>query len=187
MYLQQAGRSSSRLSLVEGAGSQMSSRLSLNEDALSTSPALRSASRLSLPSYSEDDMPLSQRRALMQASSNSLLPETRLNRTDDFDAHLPKPSSSAIPADKRLSMLANWKQSMHQEVALNTIPNEQVEVRRAEMLMEKKHSKMSQQHSEANKIYLDHAFDQAMRSRDMQELHKAAMKKMQAGANKHVK
>ena len=187
MYLQQIGRSNSRLSLIDGVGSQASSRLSVVDDGIA-SPGLRSASRLSLPSFNDDDMPLSQRKALMQQQQVSpAFPDTRLARADDFDAHLPKPSSSAMSTEKRMSLLANWKQSMHQEAALNTVPQENVEIRRAEMMMERKNSKMSQQYMEANKIYQDHAFDQAMRRGDMQELHKAAIKKMQADANKHAK
>ena len=83
-------------------------------------------------------------------------------------------------------MLASFRQSMRQEVALNAVPKETVESRRADMMMEKQQAKVNQQHSEATKIYQENAFDQAMRRRDMQELHKEAMRRMQANANRHV-
>lgn len=75
---------------------------------------------------------------------------------------------------------------MRQEAVVSTVPNETVESRRAEMMMEKHQSRMSRKHSEATKLYQENAFDQAMRRSDMQELHKEAIRKMQASANKHV-
>jgi Domain of unknown function (DUF4203) len=185
LYSQPPVRSTSRLSLIDEAGSRSTSRLSNFEDGDPILPS-RSASRFSLPIMNEDDMTLSQRRAMIQQQSVAFLPENRLAATDNFDAHLPQRNSSAVTAQKRESMLAFWRQSMRQEVALTAVPKETVESRRADMMMEKQQSKMNQQHSEVTKIHQENAFDQAMRRGDMQELHKEAMRRMQANANKHV-
>jgi Domain of unknown function (DUF4203) len=185
MYSQPPLRSNSRLSMIEEAVPRSASRLSYFDDREAASP-MRSASRLSLPIANEDDIPLSQRKAIIQQQPVTFLPETRLSATNDFDAHLPQRASSAAMAQKRESMLASWRESMRQELALNAVPKDTVESRRAEMLMEKQQSKMHQQHSEVTKVYQENAFDQAMRRRDLQELHKEAMRKMQANASKHV-
>ena len=203
MYSQLPSRSTSRLSLIEEAGSRSASRLGNFDDKEPVLPlrsasrlnnfddrepslSLRSASRLILPNVNDEDMPLSQRKAIIQQQAVTLLPEIRLAAADNFDPHLPQRSSSAVNAQKRESMLATWRQSMRQEVALSSVPKDAAKTRRAEMLVEKEQSRMSHKYSEVNKIYQENAFDQAMRRGDMQELHKEAMRKMQANANKHV-
>ena len=179
-------RSSSRLSWIEEAGPRSVSPLS-NLDNVEAQEPSRSASRLSLSAVNDEDMPLSQRKALMQQQQpGTLLPETRLAATNNLDAHLPQWSSVAVTTQKRESMLASWRQSMRQEIALTSVPTEAVETRRAEMLIEKRQSKMSRDHSEATKVHQENAFAQAVRRGDMQELHKEAMRKMQANANKHI-
>lgn len=186
MYSQPPVRSTSRLSFVEETGTRSVSRLSNIEGGDLNLP-VRSASRLSLSSINDEDMPLSQRKAIIQQQPVSLLPESRVgSTTGKFDAHLPQRASSTVTLQKRESMLASWRESLRQESTLGSVPKETVETRRAEMLMEKQQSRANQQHSEVTKIYQENAFDQAMRRGDMQELHKEAMRKMQANANKHV-
>lgn len=185
MYLQPPFRSTSRLSLIDEAGLRSTSRLS-SCDGGELSPPLRSASRLSLQSVNDEDITLSQRKALIQQQGVTLLPASRFSGADNFDPHLPQRPPSVTSAQKRESMLASWRESMRQEVALNSVPRETVETRRAEMLIEKHQIKISQQHSDVTKIHQENAFDQAMRRGDMQELHKEAMRKMQANANRHV-
>ncbi|ERF73081.1 hypothetical protein EPUS_06542 [Endocarpon pusillum Z07020] len=178
-------RSSSRLSLIEEAQPRSVSPLS-NLDNVEAQEPLRSASRLTLLALNDDDMPLSQRKALMQQKPGTLLPETRLGAANNLDAHLPQWSSVAMTPQKRESMLATWRQSMRQEMALTSVPTEAVETRRAEMLIEKRQSKMSRDYSEATKVHQENAFAEAVRSGDMQDLHKEALRKMQANANKHI-
>lgn len=176
MYSQPPIRSTSRLSLIEEAGPPSSSRLGNLNESENILPQ-RSASRLSLPSSYEDDMPLSQRRAIIQ--QQQLSSDTRLG------AAAQQPSTAGT-SQKRDCMLASWKESMRHEAAVSTVPNETIESRRAEMMMEKRQSRMSQKYSETTRLYQENAFDQAMRRSDMQELHKEAIRKMQASANKHV-
>jgi hypothetical protein len=75
---------------------------------------------------------------------------------------------------------------MRRDVAATVVPKATVEQRRADMMLERHHSRQSKQFHEAEKVYKDQAMDQAMRSRDMMEAHKEAMRRMQASANKHI-
>jgi hypothetical protein len=185
MYSQPPIRSNSRLSLIEEAGTRSASRLSNFGNGEPILP-LRSPNRLSIASVDDENMPLSQRRAIIQQQQSTVLPENHLAPMSSFDAHLPQPSSSAATTQKRESMLASWRESMRQDAVLSSGPQQTVETRRAEMLMEKHQSTVSHQYSEATKTVHEQAFEQAMRRGDMQELHKQAMRKMQANANRHV-
>lgn len=178
-------RTTSRLNLAEEARSRAGSRLN-NLDDGEVNPPMRSTSRLSLPTGEDEDMPLSQRKALIQQQAAILFPENRLAATDRFDALLPPRSSFTVTAQKRESMLALWRESIRQEEALSLVPKETVESRRASMLMEKQQSRMNKQYLEATKIYQENAIDEAMRRGDLQELHKDALRRMQANANRHV-
>lgn len=167
MYLQPPTRSNSRISWVEEAGP-------------------RSASRLSLASLNDDDMPLSRRKSLIEQQALSLLPETRLATAKHHEVQPSQRPVAGASAHKRESMLASWRESMRQETSLMTAPRDTVEMRRAEMLVEKRQSKMTRDYSAATKVYQEKALAQAARRGDMQELHREAMRKMQADANKHI-
>lgn len=83
-------------------------------------------------------------------------------------------------------MLASWRHSVRQDLASNQQPNFSVDARRQDLMMEKYQSSLNQQQQAMAVNYRDNAFDQAMRRGDMQDLHKEAIRKMQASANKHV-
>jgi Domain of unknown function (DUF4203) len=167
MYLQPPTRSNSRISRVEEAGP-------------------RSASRLSLASLNDDDMPLSRRKSLMEQQAQTLLPETRVAAAKHHEVQPSQRPVSGVSAHRRESMLASWRESMRQETSLMTAPRDTVETRRAEMLVEKRQSKMTRDYSAATKVNQEKALAQAARRGDMQELHREAMRKMQANANKHI-
>ena len=185
MYPQPNMLSASQPNWLEEAGSQSAGQFSNLRDGKSKL-SLHCPTRLSLSTADHEDMPLSQRKALMQHQAVTSLPETRFARMNNLDAHLPQWSPSAVTAQKRESLLASWRESVRQDLALTSVPRETVETRRAEMLMEKQQSRMSRRVSEATKISKENAFAQAARRSDMQELHKEAMRKMQATANRRV-
>jgi len=83
-------------------------------------------------------------------------------------------------------MLATWRESMRRDVAMTTVPQATVEQRRADMMMERQQSRLGKQHKEVEQAFRDEAMDKAMRRGDMIEAHKEAMRRMQAGANRHV-
>lgn len=178
MSCQQLRRSASRFSLVESPVA--------NIDDVEPHLPVGSARQLSAQIVNDEDIPLSDRKAILQQQSANLLSESRLTLAENFDPHLPQSPTSAMTAQQRESVLISWRESMRQEVILSSAPKDAVEARRAEMLVEKQQQKMYQQHSEATKRYQEQAFDQAMRRSDMQELHKKALRRMQAYANMHV-
>jgi Domain of unknown function (DUF4203) len=167
MYLQPPSRSNSRVSRVEEAGP-------------------RSASHLSLASLNDDDMPLSRRKSLMEQQALNLLSETRVAAVKNDEVQPSQRPVAGVSAHRRESMLASWRESMRQETSLMTTPGDTVETRRAEMLVEKRQSKLTRDHSAATKVHQEKALAQAARRGDMQELHREAMRKMQADANKHI-
>ena len=87
---------------------------------------------------------------------------------------------------KRESLLASWRGSIRQDLAVHSVPHDTLEQRRADMLHEKHHHRLRKHREETNKVYQENAFDQVMRRGDMQTLHREAMRKMQAEANKHL-
>lgn len=135
----------------------------------------------------DENMTLSQRRSLIQQqlqrrqSSTYLAPQGQL-----FDAHQPQRHSSTPTPDKREAMLASWRESVRQDLSMNQQPNSNVDARRQDLMMEKYQSALNQQQQAMAVNHRDSVFDQAMRRGDMLDLHKEALRKMQASANKHV-
>ena len=85
-------------------------------------------------------------------------------------------------------MLADWRASSRQSLAQSVELAITAEQRRADMLMEKQQTPVSKQRQGPTRQYKDNVFDQARKSSssDIQALHREAMSKMQAKANKHV-
>jgi hypothetical protein len=186
MYPELPARSTARPTVMQETVSRSTSRAGYVDNDERQLP-IRSPSRLSLPRYDDDDIPLAQRKAMFQQHHRpSWLGEKRLSSTDNFDAHLPQRSHSSVNAQKRESMFASWRESLRQDASHNTVPDEVVENKRAKLLQEQHQSKTSRQQSKVNKIEQENAIDQAMKKGDMQERHREAMRKIQANANKHV-
>ena len=132
----------------------------------------------------DDNMSLSQRRSLIQQQRQ--LQQGLPPQGPSFDSRQPQRYSTASNPDRREAMLASWRQSVRQDLASNQLPNFSVDARRQDLMLEKYQSGLNQ-HQHAIAInYRDSLFDQAMRRGDMIDLHKEAIRKMQASANKHV-
>lgn len=110
--------------------------------------------------------------------------DTRLSSS--FDSRQPARRSSTFVPGKRDSMLADWQGSLQQESSMTAIPKAALEQRRAEMMLERRQSKQSRQREEVTQHYRENVVERAMRTTDMQALHREAMRKMQAKANRHV-
>jgi len=103
-----------------------------------------------------------------------------------FDSHQPEGRTSNFVPGKREAMLAAWRGSMQHDLAAANEPQHGLEQRWTELLANKEQSQLNKQQHEANQQHRDLTFNQAMRSSDMQALHRQVMKKMQAKAGKHV-
>ena len=135
----------------------------------------------------DDNMSLSQRRSLIQLQRQLQNSSPHLSQqAQAFDSHQPQRCSVTPNPDRREAMLASWRQSVRQELALNQQPNFSVDARRQDLMVDKHQSSLNQQQQAMAVNHRDSVFDQAMRRGDMLELHKEAIRKMQASANKHV-
>lgn len=172
----------SSLSLAHSSTSPTGGTL---QDPYSSSP-----SRISLDD--DDNMSLSQRRTMIHQQRQSdeyARPDSRLSSNNHlYSAHQPPHRKAKIPRpEQREAMLADWRVSLQQDMALQTTPLEDVEAKRAQMMVEKHTSRLRKEQETSAKTFRDSSFDLAMRRRnDMQELHREAMRRMQASANKHV-
>ena len=107
-------------------------------------------------------------------------------RLSSYNSHQPKRRASTFVPGKRDSMLADWQGSLKRESSMTAIPKVTADQRRAEMVKEKRQSLQTKQRQEVTQQYREQVLDQAMRTTDMQALHREAMRKMQAKANKHI-
>lgn len=139
-------------------------------------------------SLDDDNIPLSQRRSLLRQGKR----HTSLPQTQAISSHnLPQPlrSSSALTdQERRDHMLASWRNSVRQELSSNTVPQVQSEMdaRRTELMNEKYQLGLSRQQKATYASHRDSMIDQAMRRGEMLDVHREAMRKMQAAANKYV-
>jgi hypothetical protein len=170
-----------------------------------------SASPSATGSAESEEIPLAQRkaqlekqqrqRATRQSYQASPQPPTRQNTWSNnnpyqaFDSHQPQRAKGMDPT-RRETMLANWRESVRHEIPttgnngahLVRQPSQQQvaaarrdemmkEHRRDQRLAQKKHERAEQQEVARNSM---------MRQGDMLSAHAAAMKRMQANANKKV-
>ena len=142
-------------------------------------------------SHDNDNIPLSQRRSLLrQIKRQTSLPQTQGSLPHD----IPKPlrsSSSLTNTERRDVMLANWRSSVRQELNPETVPQieSELDARRTELMNEKHQLGLNRQKRAVSAVsasYRDSMVDQAMRSSEMLDVHREAMRKMQAAANKNV-
>ncbi|KAK2766166.1 hypothetical protein FQN54_007682 [Arachnomyces sp. PD_36] len=163
-------------------------------DASAGSPTVLRGQNFAAPPP-DDDMPLAQRRELIrqQSLNNKGEPSafSYANSINSYDysrsgSRSPLSPSSRQPPDSgilREANLAAWRESVREEIALEHAPESTVEIRRADMLMEKRQSVRGKQQESMMAQYRDHALTEAMQRGDMQHLHREAMRKMQAQAN----
>lgn len=138
----------------------------------------------------QENMTLAQRKQLIQ--NQQLQPHQQQRQgtwplaehIQGFDSHQPK-RTSGIDQSKREAMLASWRESVRQEMA-PVQPVVADEGRRIAMINERKQKEMEKQQQVIAATYRDTVFDSMMRRGDMLDLHKEAMRRMQAAANKNA-
>lgn len=137
----------------------------------------------------QENMTLAQRKQFIQ--NQQLQPQQRrqgtwplAEHTQGFDSHQPK-RTSGIDQSKREAMLATWRESVRQEIA-PVQPIVADEGRRIAMINDRKQKEMEKQQQAMAATYRDTVFDNMMRRGDMLDLHKEAMRRMQAAANKNA-
>jgi hypothetical protein len=111
-------------------------------------------------------------------------PSTRLST---YDSRQPVRQSTAPTRQQRESMLADWRTSIRQDINLVETPEQTMAQRRADMLAQRAMLKRSESQQSRMQATREGAMDQMMRRGDMQDAHRAALRKMQAQANETVK
>ena len=139
-----------------------------------------------LSTLEEDEMSLAERRAIIQQQrhSQSLLPR---QNSQTFDSHQPNRDGRAHDRQRQENMLAQWRHSIQKDLVATQDPEViAADEQRAKLLQDKQQQRQSQQQAAMYHKSRDSAFDEMMRRGDMLDLHREAMRKMQANANRHV-
>ncbi|CAZ82894.1 unnamed protein product [Tuber melanosporum] len=127
----------------------------------------------------DDDMPLADRRnELLQ----HVVPQAGVAPVP------PQPQRRSLPpqVDRREAMLKNWRETVKTELQTSGHATHAIQERRGEMLNERMQSIQNERHKNLKENFRDEMFDERMRQKDMLDLHKEAMRRMQASANKHI-
>ncbi|KAL6706695.1 hypothetical protein ACN47E_005237 [Coniothyrium glycines] len=101
-----------------------------------------------------------------------------------FDSHQPRRTTNSQSDQKREQLYAGWRDNM-KEVTPPQTSTQAVEQQRAALLNERKQREMEKQQRESVQQQRASMMDSMMRSGQMLDAHREAMRKMQANANKH--
>lgn len=119
--------------------------------------------------------------------SGVVLPMRSETRLDSYDSRQPERArNQPQERQRREALLTDWRISQQQGGLISQIPNQTVEQRRAQMLLDKEHRRMMEDQQKVTRQQQQMAMDQVMRRPDMQDAHREAMRRMQAGANKKL-
>lgn len=162
-------RNKSRQSLEEGYRSRPESQLSM---------------------AGEDDMPLTQRRALLQqrAISPSLGMDTDarkslVDRPPLIGARLSRESRES--SKPKVSTMAAWRESLQEDFSKHK-PLLDVDYAQNELMEQQRKAQMARHQRLQASENLHNSIAERMRRGDMQDLHREAMRRMQAAANRKV-
>jgi len=145
----------------------------------------------------QDNMTLAQRKQMIQSQSRPPSASQKYRQSSNnwaggmqqagFDSHQPKRPTS-LDQDKREMMLATWRESIRRDLpavqpAPSPIDEESRRIARLEQLRQKE---MEKQQMVAAKEQRDAMVDNMMRSGEMLEAHREAMRRLQGRANRNA-
>lgn len=110
-------------------------------------------------------------------------------RLDSYDSRQPsrKESSSRPSAERRESLLADWRLSQQQRASTDGKSGAAIEHSRAQMQADRETKRMTEEYNKREQQRKQLAMDQGMRRPDMQDAHREAMRRMQANANSNLR
>jgi hypothetical protein len=118
-----------------------------------------------------------------QRQSHRLSAEQMVN----FDSHQPRRVSGGVDPSKREVMLAKWRESMRQDsTAIPSAPVVDDRSRRSALMHDKRQKEIEQREQAMKAQQRDLMLSSAMRSNEMMDAHREAMRRMQAKANRTV-
>lgn len=131
----------------------------------------------------EDNISLSQRKSLLLQQQQQQ--QKQLSQYPSRASLSPQPHRSSSASNTRESTLSAWRSTLRSDLPAQQAVQD-IEARRAEMLNEKRRSSTHQQWAALEAGRRESGIDREMRRGDLMEKHREAMRRMQAGANKHV-
>ena len=179
-------------------------RTSWSNATLDQHPALRTLDE-------DEDIPLSQRKTLLQKHRHSFphlhrsssvqlsaaaqptyshsrvsIPNNLQNARSPTPTPQPlsgRPSPTPAPRDSTVSA---WRASLHSINTTAHYRDQEIDARRASLMDEKRRESNSRQEQRVAQDHTQHVMDRGMRKSSMMELHQQQMRKMQAQANKSL-
>lgn len=126
----------------------------------------------------DDDMSLADRRneLLNHSVSRDMLNGVLQQGRRSFSPQPPQ-------TDKREAMMKSWRESIKTDQQTNSHTVHSIQERRGEMLNERQQLVSAEKQKES---FRDEMLEERMRQKDMLELHKEALRRLQASANKHI-
>lgn len=108
-------------------------------------------------------------------------------RRESYNSRQPAERNLASEGQKRESLLAEWRLSQQHRVSNSNLVSNAVDMSRAQMQADKENQKLQQEYDQNAQQRKQYAIDQVMRRPDMQDLHREAMRRMQASANEKLR
>ncbi|RKF81234.1 hypothetical protein GcC1_028023 [Golovinomyces cichoracearum] len=145
------------------------------------------------PLLLEDDesMPLSQRRNLIR--QNPLAPTAcyppasgTISTPTKLNSNQSRHKSSLPSTQIRQQQLASWRASVQQDFHASSLPQDRIEQQRTMLREDRKKEEMRRLVEERNKDAREEAWNEKMRSGEMQNAHREALKRLQQKANQNV-
>lgn len=156
-------RSSSRLSLEEGYPWRRESQMSVVPD--------------------DDDIPLSQRRAWLQQGGAASHGPGAMR-----DAYYPannRPWREPNRTKSQMTMAA-WRQALREDLTQSRTPLADVTMARSSMMEQHRKAQLEKQQRKMASEYIDNSIAEKMQRGEMRDLHREALRRMQAAANRKV-
>lgn len=114
-----------------------------------------------------------------------LIQQQLSQQRERFNLYQPKRHSD-LDGRRREAMMHHWRQSLREHSINNRQPQQFDEARGSDMHLDRQHKLHNTRHKTAPNAEAEVLVDERMRRADMLELHRMAMKKMQAVANLHA-
>ncbi|KAH8702395.1 hypothetical protein BGW36DRAFT_116193 [Talaromyces proteolyticus] len=152
------------------------------------SPRLRPDSQISLAE--DDEMTLAQRRALLQERATSPISvnaDARRSAVDIYPVAARLSRESRNSSKSKSATMAAWRESIQDDLSRSHSPLADVDVARKEMMEQQRKAQMAKNQRVLASESLDNSIAERMRRGEMQDIHREAMRRMQAAANKKVR
>lgn len=123
----------------------------------------------------------------LQSQQDQRLERPSGTRMVSYESHQPAQRDVRKEAQKRESLLADWRLTQQQHKARDGIEASAAENGRARLRMQQENQRRIEEYQRSEEQRKQLAMDQMMRRPEMQDLHREAMRRMQGSANKKLR